>query len=118
MLPVCWLHAQTDISFQHISTLNGLTDNDVTNAVLDKNGFLWISTSEGLNKFDGRLMKTFLKEDYPELRNNNIREVVCDDRNSDLRPLAGCVRTSRWRTGFMRASSSGVYFSKPSWPRE
>jgi two-component system LytT family sensor kinase len=81
LLPVCFLQAQTDISFHHISTFNGLSDNYVTNTVVDKNGFLWISTSEGLNKFDGRIMKNYFKEDYPQLRNNNIREVICDDRN-------------------------------------
>jgi len=73
--------AQQSIAFDHLSTINGLTDNYVVNTTLDKNGFLWIATTEGLNRFDGHSVEHFYKEDYPELGNNNIREIVCDDNN-------------------------------------
>ncbi|MES2645636.1 MAG: histidine kinase [Bacteroidota bacterium] len=75
------IQSQPNITFQHITTLNGLSDNHVVNASFDRNGFLWICTTEGLNKYDGRVMEIFTKEDVPALRNNNIRELVCDQKN-------------------------------------
>jgi two-component system LytT family sensor kinase len=80
LLPVL-VPAQYNIAFHHITTLNGLSDNDVSNAAIDKNGFLWICTSEGLNRYDGREMKNYFKENVPALRHNNIREVLCDKKN-------------------------------------
>lgn len=53
----------------------------MVNATIDHNGFLWICTAEGLNKYDGRGMENYYMEDYPALRSDNIREVVCDNRN-------------------------------------
>ena len=75
------LRAQSDIAFQHINTLNGLTDNNVSYAATDKNGFLWICTAEGLHRYDGRSLQAFYKENYPALGNNSIREVICDNTN-------------------------------------
>jgi len=54
LLPI-WLQAQTP-SFQvtHYSTENsGLSHNTVLNVSMDSHGFLWISTMDGLNRFDG-----------------------------------------------------------------
>jgi ligand-binding sensor domain-containing protein/putative methionine-R-sulfoxide reductase with GAF domain len=76
------LHAQYNIAFNHITTQNGLSDNNVANAAIDKNGYLWICTAEGLNKYDGRVMEKFYREKYPALKNNSIREVVCGEDNS------------------------------------
>ena len=42
-----------DISFRRLNTSHGLSDNLVNTAMRDRNGILWIATSEGLNSFDG-----------------------------------------------------------------
>ena len=75
------LPAQYNIAFHNITTLNGLSDNSVQQATIDRTGFVWICTSEGLNRYDGREMKNYYKENVPALRNNNIREVLCDKKN-------------------------------------
>jgi ligand-binding sensor domain-containing protein len=72
---------QYNIAFHHINTQNGLSDNNVISATIDLNGFLWICTSEGLNKFDGRVMTRYYYDEHPQLRNNNICEAICDDQN-------------------------------------
>ena len=41
---------------------------------------------------------------------------ACADRNSDLRPVSGWMRTRRWRTGRKLAISSGVRSVKPIAP--
>lgn len=47
------LSAQPDIRFEEVSSLNSLSHNSVTAIHQDQNGFLWIGTFNGLNKFDG-----------------------------------------------------------------
>lgn len=39
--------------FKHLSVDNGLSDNNVSAILQDKEGFMWLGTSDGLNKYDG-----------------------------------------------------------------
>lgn len=68
-------------AFYHLSTAEGLSDNNVNIAVRDRNGILWIATTEGLNSFDGNRITTYHKYKYPELADNNIERIVIDDSN-------------------------------------
>ncbi len=70
-----------DISFFHLNTASGLSDNLVTSVIRDKTGILWIGTAEGLNTFDGFAVKKFYKEQYPALGSNHIADLICDDEN-------------------------------------
>ncbi|HEX5654638.1 MAG TPA: two-component regulator propeller domain-containing protein, partial [Chitinophagaceae bacterium] len=69
-------------AFYHLSTAEGLSDNFVNTVCRDKNGILWIGTSEGLNSFDGNTISTFYKNEYPELPDNNIQQLICDAQNN------------------------------------
>ncbi|GAB3926223.1 hybrid sensor histidine kinase/response regulator transcription factor [Larkinella terrae] len=42
-----------------MTTTNGLPHNSVTGVEQDKTGFLWISTADGLARYDGRTFKVF-----------------------------------------------------------
>ena len=80
-----------DISFFHLNTANGLSDNLVTSAIRDKTGLLWIGTAEGLNSFDGFTVKKYYKEDHPALGSNHISDLICDDENRVwIRSNNGC----------------------------
>lgn len=68
-------------AFYHLSTAEGLSDNNVNIAVRDRNGILWIATTEGLNSFDGNRINTYHKYKYPELPDNNIERILIDDNN-------------------------------------
>jgi len=48
---------------------------------IDKNGFLWVGTFNGLNLYDGYGVTTYTREDFPELASNNIIHITCDSRN-------------------------------------
>lgn len=45
--------------FSHISIDNGLSKNTVHDFVQDKDGYIWIATFNGLNRFDGYSVKVF-----------------------------------------------------------
>lgn len=82
MLSAATLPGQAqDIAFFHLSKKDGLSDNQVSDVLIDKNGLLWIGTAEGLNCYDGFRVKKFYKEDYPQLQNNNILRMICDSKN-------------------------------------
>jgi ligand-binding sensor domain-containing protein len=42
-----------DPKFSRLSTENGLSQDTVNSLLLDSEGFLWVGTQEGLNRFDG-----------------------------------------------------------------
>lgn len=47
------LHSQ-DSRFRHITTEQGLSQNSVLDIVEDHNGYMWLATQDGLNKYNGR----------------------------------------------------------------
>lgn len=52
--------AQYDLSgFRKLTAENGLSDNLVNAIVQDDKGFIWVATSNGLNRFDGHQFDTY-----------------------------------------------------------
>jgi len=72
--------AQT-VSFHHVNTSDGLSENNVRSVAIDKNGFLWIGTIDGLNVYDGYTVTAYKKEDHAEMASNNVIHLTCDSRN-------------------------------------
>ncbi|RYG06102.1 MAG: GAF domain-containing protein [Chitinophagaceae bacterium] len=68
--------------FSKINAAHGLSDNNARTLAIDKNGFLWIGTSQGLNMYDGYTVTTYLKEHNRELPSDLILEVKSDSRNN------------------------------------
>ena len=48
---------------------------------MDRNGLLWVGTTDGLNCYNGYTVKKFSKEEYPELQQGSIDRLVCDKKN-------------------------------------
>jgi ligand-binding sensor domain-containing protein/putative methionine-R-sulfoxide reductase with GAF domain len=69
------------LSFHHLNTADGLSENSVSSLAIDQKGFLWIGTVDGLNIFDGYQVLSYKKEKYPQLASNNIAHLTCDSRN-------------------------------------
>src|SRR5689334_3804347 len=49
-----------NFSFEQFTTDNGLSHESVLSITKDKDGFIWIGTANGLNRFDGVSFKVFL----------------------------------------------------------
>lgn len=69
------------VAFFNLNTSNGLSENNVQSVAIDKNGFLWIGTIDGLNVYDGYSITSFKRETQPEIASNNIIHMTCDSRN-------------------------------------
>lgn len=80
-----FLHAQPRIRFNHITTEIGLTSNFVTSTLQDKEGFLWIATHSGLNRFDGYQFKKYIHDvkDSSTVSSNQINTLF-EDRKGNL----------------------------------
>ena len=51
--------AQERQSFRHVSVEQGLSHGAVRDILQDRQGFIWIATEDGLNRYDGVNLKVF-----------------------------------------------------------
>ena len=74
-----------DIRFEHVSVEQGLSNYAVTKIVQDREGFLWIGTEDGLNKYDGYEF-TVYKPDPADSNAlpNRVVQVLYADRAGNL----------------------------------
>ncbi|MES2649970.1 MAG: two-component regulator propeller domain-containing protein [Bacteroidota bacterium] len=72
---------QESVLFYRLNTSHGLSDNYIYSMCTDKSGNLWVGSGEGLNIFNGRSVRMFFKKDYPQLHNDHIQQLVCDNNN-------------------------------------
>lgn len=68
------------LHFENITTLNGLSNNEVTCFYQDRDGFLWIGTRFGLNRYDGTSFATFYHDpnNSNSLSGNLIVDIIQD----------------------------------------
>jgi len=69
------------VSFSRLNTSNGLSDNNAQCLAIDKNGFLWIGTTDGLNVYDGYGITIYYKDRQTGLQSDTIRQLYCDSKN-------------------------------------
>ena len=67
--------------FTHLIPKNGLSQNQVFGIIQDTNGFIWIGTLDGLNKYDGYTCKIYKRQPHQEhtLSDNNILSMCLDN---------------------------------------
>ncbi|MEO0725487.1 MAG: two-component regulator propeller domain-containing protein [Bacteroidota bacterium] len=72
------------LPFSHIGKETGLSHNTIRQIVQDEQGFLWIGTEDGLNRFDGRKMVVFRSDadDPKSLSSNFIEDIAFDDEGN------------------------------------
>ena len=71
------------LKFSHLSTADGLSQSYVFSITQDKEGFIWIATEDGLNKYDGNVFVHYRHNaaDRNSLANNIVRKVFIDNKN-------------------------------------
>lgn len=73
---------QFNVSFDNIGVEQGLVHPQVRSIVKDKHGFIWIGTSNGLQRYDGYTLKTYQNKvgDTASLGGNLIRALLVDSK--------------------------------------
>lgn len=79
------IYAQGDIYFEHITTHDGLSQNDVNTIYQDKQGFMWFGTHDGLNMYDGYNFTVYnLNEKKKNSINSNLIFTLTGDNKDNL----------------------------------
>ena len=71
------------LTFERVTAEQGLTSNRINGIVQDQDGFIWIATNNGLNRYDGFENKQYTKiqDDTTSLSNNSVLALYCDSDN-------------------------------------
>lgn len=74
--------AQSLMRFERLTIDNGLSSNSINHIVQDRQGFLWIATKDGLNRFDGYEFKIYrhIADDPHSLPENWVEKLFIDNR--------------------------------------
>lgn len=78
--------AQTQLlHFTRLGTDNGLSQLNANCILQDSQGFMWIGTEDGLNRYDGYKFKVY-KNDIKDLNSlsNNYVQSIAEDKNGNL----------------------------------
>ncbi|WP_420399230.1 hybrid sensor histidine kinase/response regulator transcription factor [Flagellimonas sp.] len=99
-----WLSGQ-DIVFEHYGDADGLSHNSVRSILQDKNGFLWLGTFGGVNRFDGHDFKVYHgQQDNPNyLQDDDITKLALDKKQklwigTSKGLTRFCLRTGSFQT--------------------
>ena len=81
LLSVSIISAQENYEFTHYTASDGLSINFVTKVLQDSHGFIWIGTTNGLNRFDGYNFKIF-EPDRGDTNSISSRLIMdmCEDK--------------------------------------
>lgn len=73
------------IDFKHIGIAEGLSQINVTSIFQDSRGFMWIGTSDGLNRYDGYHFTIYRydSKDSNTIGNNFIQDII-EDKNGNI----------------------------------
>ncbi len=94
-----------DLKFDRYSTDQGLSQSNITAIVQDKMGFVWLGTTDGLNRFDGYNFTVFVNDpQVPTSISSNAIQALCIDRSGAL-----WVGT---QSGLCRTTDGGLSFER------
>lgn len=75
-----WLSATVargqELLFQQLTTADGLSDNAITKLFQDRDGFLWVGTESGLNRYDGHHVRVWHAQDG--LGGEQVTDIIQD----------------------------------------
>jgi ligand-binding sensor domain-containing protein len=76
------IFSQSQVLFTKLNQSKGLSNDRVSSIVKERNGFVWIGTENGLNRFDGNKIKIYNKQNSA-LSSNDISDLLID-RNGKI----------------------------------
>ncbi|HSI77164.1 MAG TPA: histidine kinase [Lunatimonas sp.] len=87
ILSVFWLVVSLEASsvgyFNRITTDDGLASNNVYTVWQDKKGYMWVGSSNGLQRFDGKYFMNFTIKNPKKLPAQPVRQIL-EDKNARM----------------------------------
>ncbi|WP_298474156.1 two-component regulator propeller domain-containing protein [uncultured Maribacter sp.] len=79
------LSGQNNIYFDHLSTKDGLSQNDINDIYQDEEGFMWFATHDGLNKYDGYTFTNYVPQSNTKGSiSSNLVYSITGDKDGNL----------------------------------
>ncbi len=80
--PPLYAQQAKQYSFSHYTATMGLVSNQVNSVVQDQAGYIWVGTTDGLQRFDGQRYKTFrhIRNDSTSIPTNPIMQLLIDKK--------------------------------------
>ena len=74
------------LTFDHLSTEDGLSYPEVYHIIQDDQGFIWLATAEGLNRYDGYEFKVYKHDqsDLTSLSRNHVEVIEQDNQDPNI----------------------------------
>ena len=83
-LVVCLANGKSqEISFNHLTTDDGLSNNYIVSLAQDQKGYIWIATESGLNRFDGQQFIVYNKNNSG-LSSNELNALLADPKQDKI----------------------------------
>lgn len=72
----------SSLKLSHLTTDNGLSQNDIMAILQDRQGFMWFATRDGLNRYDGNSFVLYKNNsnDPTTISSNIIQDLIEDDQ--------------------------------------
>lgn len=82
----CFVNAFAQLSFDHLSVTNGLSQSTVLSIWKDSRGYMWFGTRDCLNRYDGRGVKIYRTdpEDPSTISSEDYIYALLEDRKQNL----------------------------------
>jgi signal transduction histidine kinase/ligand-binding sensor domain-containing protein len=101
------------LRFDHLSINDGLSHNTINAILQDRLGFIWIGTSDGLNRYDGQTFTIYRHDraDPTSLADNNVLSLFEDSRGTLwIGTAAGLDRFDPATHTFIPTRAAGLSF--------
>ena len=84
VFPSVVLAQSVKLGTNKLTVLQGLSSNTVYSIHQDKKGFMWFGTTEGLNRYDGYTVKTYIPNDLDphSISNDWVTSILDDDEDN------------------------------------
>lgn len=104
------LHAQTRSFYNH-NIYSGVTSNHVYKVIVDRYGYVWIATTNGVLRYNGYSFRRFSEEDG--LATNDVWNIVEDEYGGiwlgSIANKFGYIANNKFKTVISAASNNPIY---------
>ncbi len=104
---ILFLYQQSNLfadnrEFTYLTIENGLSQSTIFKIIQDTKGYLWVTTQDGLDRYDGYTFKVFRHSiiDTQSISDNSLTQLI-QDKNGDIwvSSIHGNINQYHYKTG-------------------